>query len=57
MDKVETPDGVGDDDAEDVMGGLHVAVNKLQWRDNGTKVSAVLSLIGQMCFFQVDVYL
>ena len=49
VDKVETPAGVGGDDAEDVMGGLYVAVNKLQWRDNGTKVSA---LTGQMTFFK-----
>lgn len=42
LDKIETPDGVGGDVAEDVMGGLDMAVNKLKWHDSGTKVSAVL---------------
>ena len=37
MDRISTPDGVGDDTAEDVFGGLD-AMLKLSWPPTGTKV-------------------
>ena len=36
--RIVTTSGVGGDTAEDVMGGLKVALRELSWRSEGTKV-------------------
>ncbi len=37
--------GVGGDTAEDVLGGLKVALREIKWRPGGTKVESVKSVL------------
>ena len=41
---IEIQDNVGGDEAEDILGGLKVVIEKLSWPSDGTKAS-VLHLI------------
>ena len=41
VNKIQTPPGVGGDEAEDVMGGLMAALTKLTWRASGAKVHSL----------------